>query len=61
MNRSLILDLVVVLTIILAIIRGWSRRSVREAFALLGVGVGIGVITLSIGQRRVTPAEESTE
>lgn len=49
MNRSLILDLVVVSTIVIAIARGWSRRSIREAFALLGVVVGIVLVAVAVG------------
>ena len=49
MNRSLILDLVVVVTIILAMVRGWNRRSIREAFALLGVVCGILLVVVATG------------
>lgn len=61
MNRSLILDLVVVATVGLACARGWSRKSVREAFALLGVAVGIVVVVVGTGPvaaliRMVSPA-----
>lgn len=49
MNRSLILDLVVVSTILIAIARGWSRRSIREAFALLGVAVGLVLVAVAVG------------
>ena len=49
MNRSLILDLVVVSTIVVAIARGWSRRSIREAFALLGVAVGMLLVAVAVG------------
>jgi uncharacterized protein YkwD/uncharacterized membrane protein required for colicin V production len=49
LNRSLILDLVVVVTIVLAVVRGWTRRSVREAFALLGIAVGIALVVVATG------------
>jgi hypothetical protein len=49
LNRSLILDLVVVVTIVLAVWRGWSRRSIREAFALLGVACGIVLVVVATG------------
>lgn len=49
MNRSLILDLVVVVTILLAMARGWSRRSIRETFALLGVASGITLVVVATG------------
>lgn len=49
MNRSLILDLVVVSTIVVAGARGWSRRSIREAFALLGLVLAIALATLGAG------------
>ena len=49
MNRSLILDLVVVVTVILAIARGWNRRSIRETFALLGLAVGIVLVVVATG------------
>lgn len=49
MNRSLILDVVVVVTIVLAVVRGWKRRSIREAFALLGVACGIVLVVVATG------------
>lgn len=61
MNRSLILDLVVVSTVAIAVARGWARKSIREAFALLGlvgaiilVAVGAGPVAAVI--RLVSPA-----
>ncbi len=61
MNRSLILDLVVVSTVVVATARGWVRKSIREAFALLGVFAGIVVVILGTGPsaalvRAVSPA-----
>ena len=61
MNRSLILDLVVLSTILIAIARGWSRRSIREAFALLGVTGGVVLLAVATGPlsaviRAVSPA-----
>ena len=49
MNRSLILDLVVVVTVVVAVVRGWNRRSIREAFALLGVACGIVLVVVATG------------
>ena len=49
MSPSLVLDLVVVATLIFAIVRGWSHRSVREAFSLLGLAIGIGAAVLLVG------------
>lgn len=62
MNRSLILDLVVVVTIVLAVVRGWTRKSVREAFALLGIAVGVALVVVATGPlsaliRAVSPAD----
>lgn len=62
MNRSLILDLVVVVTVVLAVVRGWKRRSIREAFALLGVVCGIVLVVFATGSvaaliRAVSPAD----
>lgn len=62
MNRSLILDLVVLSTVLIAIARGWSRRSIREAFALLGVTGGVVLLAVATGPvsaliRAVSPAD----
>ncbi|MBW3594234.1 MAG: CvpA family protein [Actinobacteria bacterium] len=62
MNRSLILDLVVVSTVVVASARGWARKSIREAFALVGIVAGILLVALGTGLvaavvRAVSPAE----
>lgn len=49
MNRSLILDLVVIVTVVVAVVRGWNRRSIREGFALLGVACGIVLVIVATG------------
>jgi len=49
LNRSLILDLVVVATVLAAIARGWVRKSIREAFALLGLLAAIPLVALGTG------------
>lgn len=37
------------MTVVLAVVRGWNRRSIREAFALLGVACGIVLVVVAIG------------
>ena len=49
MNRSLILDIVVLTTVALACWRGWARKSIRETFALLGVIAGIFLVLVLTG------------
>ena len=49
MSPSLILDLVVAATLIFAAVRGWAHRSVREAFSLLGLVVGVIAAVLFVG------------
>ena len=61
MNRSLILDIVVASTVLAAVARGWVRKSVREAFALLGLVVAIGLLVVGTGPlasvlRTISPA-----
>lgn len=46
MNRSLVLDLVVLTAVVGASLRGWARGSVREAFALVGF---IAALVLVVG------------
>lgn len=49
MNRSLILDLVVLATVVLACVRGWVRKSIRETFALLGLVAAVILVVIGTG------------
>ncbi|HET7482820.1 MAG TPA: CvpA family protein [Actinomycetota bacterium] len=49
MSRSLTLDIVVVLTIVFACLRGWAHRSLREAATIAGFGIGVVVAMLAAG------------
>jgi len=49
LNRSLILDLVVVSTAVVAVARGWVRKSIREAFALLGFVAAVALVVMATG------------
>jgi len=65
LSRSLILDLVVISTLVVGVARGWMRKSIREAFALIGVVVGVVLVVVAVGPiagliHAVTPAGEGT-
>ncbi|MGH2806104.1 MAG: CvpA family protein [Actinomycetota bacterium] len=49
MDPSLVLDLIIVATIVFAIVRGWSHRSIRETFGLLGLFVGLFAAVALVG------------
>jgi uncharacterized membrane protein required for colicin V production len=46
---SLVLDLIILASIVFAIVRGWSHRSIRETFSLLGLFIGIAAAVALVG------------
>lgn len=49
MSPSLVLDLVVLGTLGFSLLRGWAHRSIREAFSLLGLFIGIVTAVVLVG------------
>lgn len=49
MTNPVILDIAVLVAVGIAVVRGWTHRSIREFFSLLGLAVGLFVAPFAVG------------